>query len=301
MSIDAIRELRQRTGAPIAAVKSALEEESGDIGAAIDHLRKLGASLAAKKSSREAADGLVGIALSQDGLEAAIVELSSETDFVARTPQFGELLRSLTQSALLGAKQTALEKGTESISVPELLAVGDNAAGIQGAVASLGENIQLRRAAFMRLPKGLGGVFGYVHGSTGESTGRIGVLVALEGTVAVQSAGKRAAMHIAAAFPEFLSKRSIPANVVEKEREILLEAARADQKPGSKPRPDDILRRIADGRMEKWYSQVSLEDQEMLVEVNGFSGKPRPVVDSLRDECADAKLIAFCRFAIGGK
>lgn len=301
VSVDSIRQLRQRTGAPIAAVKSALLAEQGDEEAAFDHLRKLGANLAAKRADREASEGLIAIQFSEDRTLASIVELNSETDFVARTERFSDLITSISKSAL--NHSAAYSKGNNNsividLDTDELVAADHNVEKISDAVAALGENIRLRRVSLMKAPDN-GGVFGYVHGGISAGAGRIGVLVALEGeSDGLQAAATRAAMHVAAASPMYLNRTAVPADVVAKEEAILLEAARADVKPGAKPKPNDILMRIVQGRMRKWYQQVVCEEQEMMVECADYSGSPRTVIESLRQDCPTAKLAAFTRFAI---
>jgi len=298
-SMDSIKELRKRTGAPIGAVKNALEEQSGDIEAAIDHLRKLGATMAAKKAHREASEGLVGIVISDDSSKAVILELNSETDFVARTPQFGSVVQSLTNS-LICAPSASNDSLLKELDVEDVLNVDGNRSVLSGAVSSLGENIVLKRVSSMRVQRGQGSIFGYVHGSLGDGSGRIGVLVALEGTD-VNEVGRRIAMHIAAASPGYVSSDAIPAKDIEKERSILMEAARTEQKPGSKPKPQAVLERMADGRMKKWMSSVVLEEQEMLVEGSSYAGKPRSVKASLASENEKAKVLGFARFEVGEK
>lgn len=297
VSIAAIKELRSRTGAPIAAVKKALEEKNGDIEASIDLLRKLGASMIAKKAHREASEGLVAIAISEDRRSASIVEMNSETDFVARTSQFGELVRSVVHSALSSASQTAAD--VHNIPAEHLLH-GRVEELHATAVSSLGENIVLKRASLMRVSENSSRIYGYVHGAVGENSGKIGVLVALNGSH-TQDTGRRLAMHIAAAAPSYLTVDSIPDAHLEKERLVLSEAARVNQKADNTTKSSHIIDRIVSGRLNKWFSDVVLMEQEMLVEDPSYQGKPRSVCSSIRSTSEDAAVQGFIRFSIGEK
>lgn len=295
VSMSAIKELRKRTGAPIAHVKRALQAEGGDIEAAIDYLRKMGATMAAKKAHREASQGLISLCISADKKMAAIVELNSETDFVARTPQFGQLARSFAQSAI--ARGISERGHIQPLDPPDLMECDGNKDLLSHAVSSLGENILLRRASVVQAGPG-GSIFGYAHGGFEGSSGRIGVLVALSDSVQ-ENLGTRVAMHVAAAAPLYTSVASIPEREAEEERLLLMEAAKSEHRPGSKLKPSHILDRIVDGRLKKWIAQVVLEKQEMLVEHPSFEEKPRSVSSALKCESADAKILHFTRFAVG--
>lgn len=300
VSVESIKELRRRTGAPINAVKRALEEQSGNLEDAIDHLRKLGASMAAKKAHREAFEGLIGIAISTDNTKASIVELNSETDFVARTPQFSELLRSISTSALAS---TDFRDGNSlaKINPDRLLDVDDNKSRLLNAVSSLGENIVLKRASCMQIQDGPGVIFGYVHNAVSDNNGRIGALVALRGEDFENEIGLRLAMHVAAAAPSYIAVESIPREDVAREREILIQAARAEQKPEKGERPAAVLEKIAEGRLKKWFSSSVLYEQEMLVESNSYGANPRTVAEYLAEEAKNAEVMDICRFAVGEK
>lgn len=299
VSMESIKELRKRTGAPIGAVKKALEEQSGDVEAAIDHLRKLGASLAAKKAHREASEGLISIAISPDKSRATIIEVNSETDFVARTPQFGELVRAISESTLQ-EEITGHSNPLTPLNTEEVLSLNDNKSMLLNAVSALGENIVLKRASHMCIDQGSGSIFEYTHGAIGMGNGRIGALVALKGCE-LDDAGQRLAMHIAAAAPRYVNIDSIPTEDLGRERSILTEAAQAEQKSGGKPKPPAVLQKIAEGRLKKWYSTVVLEEQEMLVETPSFSEKPRSVKEHLRRESGASDIISICRMVVGDK
>ncbi|CAN8067177.1 unnamed protein product [Agarophyton chilense] len=292
----AIKELRSRTGAPITAVKKALEEQGGDVEASIEHLRKLGANLIAKKAHREALEGLVSIAISPDKRKASIVELNTETDFVARTPQFGELVRSVADSALLvDSDQTSSVVSVD----PRTLLQGKNQELLSQAVSSLGENIVLKRAALFQVSDQSGALYGYVHRAVGESGGKIGVLVALKG-FDVEDIGRRLAMHIAAAAPSYSSTESVPQSHIEKEKSILREATKEMQRGGT-PKSPEIIDRIVNGKIKKWFTDVVLHEQEMLVEEGSYQGKPRSVEAAVRAASRNAEILGFLRFSVGEK
>lgn len=294
VSLHSIKQLRARTGAPINAVKKALEEQDGDMEAAIDHLRKLGASMVAKKAHRDASEGLIAVTLAPDKRSAAIVEVNSETDFVARTPKFGDLIRSIAVSAL-GCGPDSVS-GLLPLDVDRVLAMDANNERLHATVSALGENIVLKRAMVLQAAPSES-IYGYVHGSVNENGGKIGVLVALEGDSA-DVVGQRLAMHIAAASPNYMSVDSIPEAHVEKERNLLMEVAKTEQ-AGGKSKPEAVLQKMVEGRLRKWYAEAVLEEQEMLVE-GSYSGKPRSVAKAIKAD-GGAKISRFVRFAVGEK
>lgn len=294
VSLDSIKRLRSRTGAPINAVKQALEAQSGDIEAAFDHLRKMGASMVAKKAHREASQGLISVSVAPDRKSAALVELNSETDFVARTPQFAQLINSLVSSALQYERQDS--SGLFALQTDRLLAINDLSDQLSDAVSSLGENIVLKRASLLQVDP-TSSIFGYVHGKVSDNNGTIGVLAALDGDD-VEELGPRIAMHIAAAVPSYLSVASVPEAHLEKERQLLMEAAKSQS--ASKPKPEKVLNMIAEGKLRKWYSEVVLEEQEMLVETS-HQGKPRSVSKAIKADAPGAEILQFARFAVGEK
>lgn len=296
--MESIKELRKRTGAPIAAVKEALEEQNGNIEAAIDHLRKLGANIAAKKAHRDASEGLVGIAIAPDRSRATIIEVNSETDFVARTPQFGELVSAISETSLQDAMDSSIDT-VRALSTDEVLNLSDNKSKLLDAISSLGENIVLKRATQMSIDSDSGSIFGYTHGSVSVGNGRIGALVALKGND-LSEVGQRLAMHVAAAAPNYITIESIPEKDLKREHSILMEAAQAEN-PGGKPKSQTLLQKIADGRLKKWYSAVVLEEQEMLVETPSFTDKPRSVKEHLRQESGAENIVGMCRMVVGDR
>jgi len=275
-----VKDLRDRTGAGMMDAKKALVETDGDMEAASDWLRAKGLSKAAKKSGRTAADGLVAAVLSDDGKTGALVELNVETDFVARNEKF--------QSALSGIAKTALEsdgtlEGVQNAKAPQ----GDGTVNdmITGLVATIGENMTLRRVA--KLTADNGQVASYVHSPEAENMGKIGVLVALEGGDAAKlaDAGRKVAMHVAATSPASATTDDLDPALVEKERQILTEQARESGKP------DNVIEKMIEGRLKKFYKEVVLVEQPFVM-------NPDQTVGDFIEE-QGAKLIGFVRFTLG--
>eukprot|EP00873_Tetraselmis_striata_P023722 jgi/Tetstr1/443986/TSEL_031937.t1 len=220
-----VKELREKTGVGMMDCKAALAENNGDMDAAVDWLRTKGLAKAAKKAGRVAAEGLVGVA--SDGTRAAVVELNSETDFVARNDAFQALIAGTSQAAL--AVNGDVEALADAPFPGRDKTVGDE---IKEAIATIGENMSLRRAAALSVENGA--VATYVHGAIADGMGKIGVLVALESTgdaEQVNALGRKIAMHVAATNPLSLDVASLDADVVERERQIFSEQARESGKP----------------------------------------------------------------------
>ncbi len=270
--LEQIKALRARTGAPVSAVKAALESHDLDVEAAADALRHQGAALAARRgATKETTEGAVGVGVSECGTLGAIVAVRCETDFVARTPRIGTLLRELVTASL------------NDEPIVDHPAVGDAAAALQEAL-TVSSAKTLRANA----------VAAYAHGGDGQ-VGRIGALVALDGDCdreALRALGKRVAMHVAASAPSVITRTDVPHEEVERERNALREAAKAEGKP------DKIIDRIVDGKLNKWYGDVCLMEQEMVVEPENYSGKGRSVVQSIGSELKGAKVVAFERYSI---
>jgi elongation factor Ts len=255
-----VKELRQRTGAGMMECKKALVETNGDIDAAVEFLRKSGLAQADKKSSRIAAEGLVVLASNEDNSEAVLVEVNSETDFVAKDDNFLTFVKSVADNALAG----------DSDDVEALMASDLNGASLelarQALVSKIGENIQVRRIARMNNSDNIGA---YVHG------GRIGVLVELEG--GNNEVARDIAMHIAALNPEFIDVDDVPAEILEKEKQFLISQAADSGKPA------DIIEKMVSGRMRKHIAAITLLGQPFvkdgdvtvakLLEQNGASVK----------------------------
>ncbi len=279
-----IKSLRAQTGAPITAIKSALLEHDNDPERTIDALRKRGAELSLKRAARETHEGLVGTAVAPCGSLGALVELRCETDFVARTERFNALLRALCDTALSFGPGDATDA---------LQGDAGTAASLADAIGALGEGVKIGRARVLTAGDD-GRVFAYAHG--GASAGRIGALVGVRGVGAdiVADVGIRVAMHVAAAAPLVVRRDMLSAEEIARERGVLRDTAMEQGKTGP------VVEKIVGGRMQKWFSEVCLMEQEMLVERVGYEGKARSVADSVSaDARTKATIVGFERFAIG--
>jgi elongation factor Ts len=280
-----VKELREKTGAGMMDCKRALGESGGDIEAAVDWLRKKGLSAAAKKSGRVAAEGLIGVATR--GPVGAVVEVNSETDFVARNQAFQSFVRTASELALDGNGEIdALKEsefpGTGRTVLEELTHL----------IATIGENIVLRR--MKRLSTEAGGVFSYVHNSLGPGLGKIGVLVTLaSGAPAARLAelGKQLAMHIAAANPLYLDIASVPQAALDRERAVLREQAQASGKS------DSVVERMVEGRLRKFYEEFVLLEQIFVVDQETKISKV--VEQAGKAAGAPIRVESFVRFALG--
>ncbi len=280
-----VKELREKTGAGMMDCKTALQENAGDMTAATDWLRAKGLSKAAKKSGRIAADGLV--AAHASGTRGALVEVNSETDFVARNEVFQSLVGHVASLALQGdgTPETLLatvwpgEKGTVEQKLTD-------------SIATIGENISLRRCALLKVSRGV--VADYVHAALKPGMGKIAVLVALEseGDVGVlQETGRQLAMHVAAARPEFLDRASVDPTALARERAILVEQS---QDSG---RPADVIEKMVEGRIRKYYEESCLLDQVFVVD--GKSRVSDVLAAAAKKAGAPIRLAAFLRFELG--
>jgi elongation factor Ts len=280
-----VKELREKTGAGMMDCKRALGDTDGDIEAAVDWLRKKGLSAAASKAGRVAAEGLIGVAT--DGPIGAVVEVNSETDFVARNNEFQTFVRSVSALALDGngeiesLKETAYPGSGRAVE-----------AELTHLIATIGENLVLRRVN--RLSAGQGGVFSYVHNALGPGIGKIGVIVALTSTLApdrLAELGKQLAMHIAAATPLYLDVASVPQAALDRERNVLREQAR------STGRSEEIIEKMVDGRMRKFYEEVVLLEQIFVVDQKT---KISVVVEQAAKAAgAPIRVAGFVRYALG--
>jgi len=280
-----VKELRERTGAGMMDCKRALGQSGGDIEAAVDWLRKKGLAAAASKAGRVAAEGLIGVAT--QGPVGAVVEVNSETDFVARNKEFQRFVRD--------ASALALDGHDEVVSFKEAPYPGTGRtvqAELTHLISTIGENLVLRRLA--RLSAGQGGVFSYVHNALGPGVGKIGVIVALTSTVApdeLAGLGKQLAMHIAAASPLYLDIASVPKSALERERGVLSEQARATG------RSKEIIEQMVDGRLRKFYEEVVLLEQVFVVDQKT---KISLVVEqAAKTFGAPIRVTGFARFALG--
>ncbi|WP_084418824.1 translation elongation factor Ts [Henriciella litoralis] len=275
-----VKDLRDRTGAGMMDAKKALVENDGDTEAAIDWLRAKGLSKAAKKSGRTAADGLVAAVRSDDGKTGALVELNAETDFVARNEKFQSALREIAAEALktdgsLEALQNAPAPSGEG-SVTDM---------ITALVATVGENMTLRRTAKLSAPNGQ--VASYIHSAEAPDMGKIGVLVALEGADAekLADAGRKVAMHVAATSPASATTDDLDPELVERERQVLTDQARESGKP------DNVIEKMIEGRIKKFYKEVVLVEQPFVM-------NPDQTVGQFIEE-QGATLVGFVRFTLG--
>ena len=273
-----VKELRDRTGAGMMDAKKALVESDGDTDAAIEWLRAKGLSKAAKKSGRTAADGLVAVKVSADGTTGAIVELNAETDFVARNEQFQTALAQISETALV------TDGSIEAVNAaPAPDGEGTVEDMIKRMVATIGENMTLRRAA--KLEAGSGKVASYIHNAEAPGMGKVGVLVALEGDGDLVDIGRKVAMHIAATSPAAATVDELDAELVEKEKRFLTEQARESGKP------ENIIENMIKGRIKKFYKEVVLAEQQFVM-------NPDQTVAAFLDENG-AKLIGFSLFKLG--
>ncbi|GLK83639.1 translation elongation factor Ts [Ancylobacter defluvii] len=279
-----VKELREKTGAGMMDCKNALGEVEGDIEAAIDWLRKKGLAKAAKKAGRVAAEGLIGLALA--GTKGVVVEVNSETDFVARNEQFQALVRNIAQVALSAGDDVA------AIGAAAYPAGGTVSEAVSSAVATIGEHMNLRRAKELSVTSGV--VASYIHGSVGEGLGKIGVLVALESTGKADelaALGRQIAMHVAAANPQALDAAGIDADVVARERGVLAEKAKASGKP------DNVVEKIVESGLKTFYKEVTLVEQPFIHEPSKTVAQA--VKESEGKVGAPVKVTGFVRFALG--
>ena len=280
-----VKELREKTGAGMMDCKRALDDSAGDIEAAVDWLRKKGLSAAAKKAGRVAAEGLIGVATR--GPLGAVVEVNSETDFVARNQAFQSFVRSVSELALDGNSE--LESLKEAYFPGTGRTVEEE---LTHLIATIGENLVLRRIA--RLSTQQGGVFSYVHNALASGLGKIGVIVTLASSAPADQLaglGKQLAMHIAAANPLYLDIASVPQPALDRERDVLREQARATGKP------DSVVDRMVEGRLRKFYEEFVLLEQIFVVDQETKISK---VVEQA-SKAADAPISveSFARFALG--
>lgn len=279
-----VSELRQSTGAGMMDCKAALVETAGNMDAAVDWLRTKGLAKAAKKSGRVAAEGLVGIALS--GTKGVVVEVNSETDFVARNDQFQKLVRDVAKVALGGISDV---EALKSAAYP---GGGTVQEAIANAVATVGENMTLRRVSALAVSSGL--VASYMHNSVGDGLGKIGVLVALESTgnaEALGAIGRQVAMHIAATNPQGLDSTTISADIVDRERAVLAEKAKASGKP------DNVVEKIVESGIKTFFKEVCLVDQPFVHDSSKTVAQA--VKEAEKAVGAPIVLKGYVRFALG--
>ena len=291
ISAELVRSLRERTGAGLMDCKTALKESAGDMDAARDWLRVKGRARAEKRAQRSAKEGVIALSLSDKGDEAALIELNSETDFVAGNEDFAALAKDIARHALMAPQ--GLEdflKAEAPSSKASKETIEDK---IKDATARMGENIILRRLGKLSAEEGV--LASYLHQKREDSLGRIGVLVSLRAPQGHEesalSLGKEIAMHIAASAPQAVAVEDITPQAVEKERALLTEQASSEGKP------EKILGKIVEGRLQKYYEEVALLQQEFIMTPGENVGA---ALKAASEECGgEVSVQDFIRFAVG--
>jgi elongation factor Ts len=280
-----VNELREKTGAGMMDCKRALGEVQGDLERAVDWLRTKGLSAAAKKAGRVAAEGLVGVAAR--GNRGAVVEVNAETDFVGRNETFQKFVSATADIAL----ETAADMS--KIAAAPFPGTGRDVQGeLTNLIATIGENMSLRRAAALSVSDGV--VAGYMHNSVAPDLGKIGVLVALESTgdkAKLAGIAKQLAMHVAAANPQSLTVADLDAAAIERERGVLAEKA------GQTGKAADIVAKMVEGGLRKFHQEVVLLEQ--LFVIDGKTRVSKVVDDAAKQVGAPVRLAGFLRFALG--
>jgi len=283
ITIEKIKELRERTGAGMMDCKGALGDTSGDMEAAVDLLRKKGLAKAAKKAGRIAAEGLIGVAVK--GNKGVVVEVNSETDFVARNDFFQGLVRMIADVALTAGTDIEAIKKAKVGNITVADAIADS-------IAKIGENMTLRRAASLSVGKGV--MATYVHNQVSEGLGKIGVLVALESTGnanELQRIGRMVAMHVAASNPQALNSASLGTDVIRREKDILAEKFKAQGKPAN------VIDKIVESGLKTFYKEVCLLEQPFIHEPD--KNVAQAVKEAEGKVGASIKITGFVRFALG--
>ncbi len=280
-----IKDLRETTGAGMMDCKKALQENAGDMDAAIDWLRAKGLAKAAKKAGRVAAEGLIGLAAGDKS--AALVELNSETDFAARSEKFQTIVSAVAGLALSSKGDLAT-----LLAQPFPGSDRDVAGYVSEMVGAIGENMSVRRTAFLSVGQGV--VAGYIHNQVAPGLGKMGVIVALGSsgdTKKLNELGRQIAMHIAAAAPLALAPESLDPEVVERERAVLIEQARESGKP------DNIIEKMIEGRIRKFYEEVVLLSQAWVMDPD--ISVQKAIDAAAKDIGAPVKVTGFVRFLLG--
>jgi elongation factor Ts len=280
-----VKDLRDKTGAGMMDCKKALSETDGDMEAAVDWLRAKGFAKAAKKAGRTAADGLVGVAV--EDKKGAVVEVNAETDFVARNEQFQNMVSEISKLALK-TEGDVNKLGAETFPGTDK-PVNDY---ISEMIATIGENMRLRRAGYIAVSDGI--VASYVHNAAAPGMGKIGVIVGLESTGdqdKLQALGKQLAMHVAATSPMAVDVDSLDPEVIERERSILVEQARESGKP------DNIIEKMVEGRLNKYYQEVVLMKQALVTDPDNTVEAALKAAED--DIGAPVKVVGFERYALG--
>ena len=280
-----VKDLRESTGAGMMDCKAALTESGGDMQAAQDWLRKKGLSKAAKKAGRIAAEGLIGALTS--GTKGVVVEVNSETDFVARNGQFQGLVKMIAQVALEVGADIEKIKAAKVGNVTVETAIAD-------AIATIGENMTLRRAASLEVSKGI--VSSYVHNAVVDGAGKMGVIVALElagKTDELAVLGKQLAMHVAAANPLALDPASLDPAAVKREKDVLADKYRQQGKA------ENVIEKIVESGLKTYYKEVCLLEQASIHAEHGGKSVAQAVKEAEGKVGAPIKVSGFLRYALG--
>lgn len=278
-----VKELRDTTGAGMMDCKQALSENGGDMQASIDWLRKKGLSKAAKKAGRVAAEGLIGAMTS--GNKGVVVEVNSETDFVARNDQFQGLVKMIAQVALHAGPDVETIKATKVGSATVEAAIND-------AIATIGENMSLRRAAGIEVGKGV--VASYVHNAVIDGAGKMGVIVGLESAGKADelaALGRQIAMHVAAANPQALDAAGLDPEVVKREKDVLADKYRQQGKP------ENVIEKIVESGLKTYYKEVCLLEQAFIHDT--AKSVAQAVKEAEGKVGAPVKITGFVRYALG--
>jgi elongation factor Ts len=279
-----VKDLREKTGAGMMDCKAALTETDGDMEAAVDWLRAKGLSKAAKKADRVAAEGLIGVALGKKA--GALVEVNSETDFVARNDAFQQMVRDVAE---LGLKA----KGDVTKLAAAKMSGGKPVADyIQEMVGKIGENMNLRRTAYLGVSDGV--VVSYVHNSVAPNLGKIGVLVGIESNGdedKLTEIGRQLAMHVAATSPLALTAEDVDPDIVERERAIFTEQAKESGKP------DNVIEKMVTGRIQKFFKESVLLKQQFVIDTE--KTVEQAVAEAGKEIGKPVKVAGFVRYALG--
>ena len=282
-----VKDLRDKTGAGMMDCKAALSETDGDMEAAVDWLRKKGLSKAAKKAGRVAAEGLIGVAARADA--GALVEVNSETDFVARNDEFKEFVKEASHLGL------ETEGDVEKLLASNMKSGASVDAVLKDLIAKIGENMSVRRATALAVLPGV--VATYVHNAASPELGKIGVLVGLKSTAdqaKLSQLGRQIAMHVAAAAPLALTPEHLSQDVVEREREIQRDLARQSGKP------EAVIEKMMEGRMRKFYEDTVLLAQKYLGPgAEGDVTVAKLVENEAKKLGAPIEVVGFVRYAVG--
>jgi len=278
-----VKELRERTGAGMMDCKAALQETNGDMEQAVDLLRKKGLAKAAKKAGRIAAEGLIGLAV--EGRKGVLVEVNSETDFVARNDLFQGLVKMIANVALTVGTDMEKIKAAKVGHITIADAIADT-------IAKIGENMTLRRAS--QLSVGTGVIASYVHNSVEEGLGKIGVLVALESTGKADELkrfGRMVAMHVAASNPQAIDSSGLDPEVVRREKDVLADKYKAQGKPAN------VVEKIVESGLKTFYKEVCLLDQAYIHEPD--KSVSQAIKDAEGKVGGPIKVTGFVRYALG--